>query len=184
MSSVRYKFQIPDTSKPLTGDVASFGPSGELIDFNPPVVTPEKIVGRTVEEVCTNVGTYGMGGPGFFGLRLGGEWLVVAIWDAASWIEADGRIVEDGFWDTNGRPRPWITDEGDELTARLVGQPITSFTLAERSLAVGVGGLTLLIAESPDGRPILEGNKQPRAFEEGDDLRRAVFLSPTTEIWV
>jgi len=125
-----------------------------------------------------------MGGPGFFGLRLGGEWLVVAIWGAASWIEADGRIVEDGFWDTNGRPRPWITGQGDELTGRLVGQPITSFALAERSLAVGVGGVTLSVAESAGGRPILEGNQQPRRFEDTDDLRRAVFLSPTAEIWV
>ena len=184
MSGLRYEYQIPDPSRPLPGEVPSFGPSCELTDFRPGTVTPELVVGRTIDEVCTHVGTYGMGGPGFFGLRLGSEWLVVAIWGAASWIEADGRIVEDGFWDTSGRHRPWITDEGDELTERLVSQSITSFAVAGRSLVIGVGGVTLTIAESPEHRPILQGNKQPRAFEAGDDLRRAVFLSPTAEIWV
>jgi hypothetical protein len=184
MSSLRYEFQIPDPAKPLRGDVPPCGPNCELVDFKPATPTPQMVVGRTVDEVCTCVGTYGMGGPGFFGLRLGDEWLVVAIWGAASWIEADGRIVEDDFWDTNGMPRPWITAQGDELTGRLVGQPVTSFRLDKRSLAVGVGGMTLSVAESPVGRPILEGNKQPRAFDEDDDLRRAVFLSPTAEVWV
>jgi hypothetical protein len=142
------------------------------------------VVGRTVDEICTHVGTYGMGGPGFFGLRLGDEWLVIAIWGAASWVQVDGRIVEDVFWDTNGWPRPWITNEGDELSRLLVGQHITSFELAEHSLTVGIGGRTLSISESPEGRPMLEGSKEPRSFEPGDDLRKAVFLSPTIEIWV
>ena len=184
MSSVRYEFRIPDLAKPLPGGGPSFGPSCELIDFTPPTLTSEMVVGRTVDEVGTHVGTYGMGGPGFFGLRLGGEWLVVAVWGAASWVEAEGRAVEDWFWDANGRPRPWITERGDELSGRLVGRPVASFTLGKRSLAVGVGGLTLSIAESSAGRPVLEGNGQPRSFEDADDLRRAVFLSPTAEVWV
>ena len=86
--------------------------------------------------------------------------------------------------DTNERPRPWITDEEDELTGVLIGQPITSFEVAKYSLTVGIGGLTLSISESPEGRPILEGNKQRRSFEPADDLRKAVFLSPTIQLWV
>jgi hypothetical protein len=66
----------------------------------------------------------------------------------------------------------------------LVGQFITSFEVGKHSLAVGIGGRTLSISQSPEGRPLLEGNKQPRSFEEADDLTRAVFLSPTAEIWV
>ncbi len=69
-----------------------------------------------------------------------------------------GRIVQDGFWDTNERPRPWITDDGDGLTGVLLGQAITSFELAKHSLTVGFCGLTLSIEEAPEGRPILEGS--------------------------
>lgn len=184
MSSLRYEFQIPDPSRPLPGDLPPWGPHCELIHFRPAPLTPERVVGRRVDEVCRHVGTYGMGGPGFFGLRLGDEWLVVAIWGADSWIEADGRIVANSHWDIQGTPRPWITRQGDELTGRLVGQSVTSLHLAKRSLAIGVGEVTLTVGESPAGRPIFPGNKQPRAFEDDDDLRRAVFLSPTAEIWV
>jgi hypothetical protein len=115
---------------------------------------------------------------------LGSEWLVIAIWGAAYWIEIDGRIVEDGYWKTNDRPRPWITDEGNELTGIVIGQSITSFALAKHTLTIGIGGLTLSIKEEPECRPILQGSKKPRSFESADDLRKAVFLSPTTELWI
>jgi len=184
MTSLRYKFKIPNPAQPLPGDVPRWCPKCELVDFKPPSLTADMVVGRTVDEICTHVGTYGMGGPGFFGLRLGGEWLVIAIWGADSWVQVDGRIVQDVFWDKNGWPRPWITEEGDELSGLLVGQPIASFEVAEHSLTMGIGGRTLSITESPESRPIREGNKKPRSFERSDDLRRAVFLSPTAEIWV
>ena len=184
MTSLRYEFKIPDPSRPLSGDVPPWGPTCELIDFQPAALAAEMVVGRSVDQICTHVGSYGMGGPGFFGLRLGDEWLVIAIWGAESWIEINGRIVQDGFWDTNERPRPWITDEEDELTEVLIGQPITAFEVAKYSLMFCIGELTLSIAESPEGRPILQGNKQRRSFEPADDLRKAVFLSPTIELWV
>lgn len=106
ITSLRYEFQIPDPTKPISGDLSPCGSEYELMDFKPQAVSAEMVVGRTVDEICLYVGTYGMGGPGFFGLRLGTEWLVVAIWGAASWILVDGRIVEDGFWEDNGWPRP------------------------------------------------------------------------------
>ncbi len=184
MSNLRHEFRIPDTARPIGGRRPAWGPFYELVDFHPETLTAERIVGRTVREICTYAGTYGMGGPGFLGLRLDDEWLIIAIWGADSWAQVDGRIVQDYFWDKNGWPRPWITDQGDELTGVLVGQPITSFEVAKHSLTVGIGRRTLSISESPEGRPILEGNKQPRSFEDADDLTRAVFLSPTTEIWI
>jgi hypothetical protein len=73
MTNLWYKFKIPDPSKPLPGDIPSWSPTCELVDFEPPPLTADMIVGRTVDEICTHIGTYGMGGPGFFGLRLGSE---------------------------------------------------------------------------------------------------------------
>jgi hypothetical protein len=126
-----------------------------------------------------------MGGPGFFGLRLGEEWLVVAIWGASEWIVADGVLIQDYFFADYGRPKPWITDEVDNLSPNLVGTKIESLELHQRSMRISFSnGMLLEIGEAAEGRPLLEGNKQPRAFLEDDDLRKAVFLSPTTEIWV
>lgn len=184
MSSVWYEFKIPDPSKPLPGNVPSWGPTCELVDFKPPALKASVVIGRTVDAICPYVGTYGMGGPGFFGLRLGDEWLVIAIWGAASWIQVDGRIVQDVSWDKDEWPRPWITEEGDELSRILLDQPISAFEVAQHSLAARIGERTLTITESPESRPIREGNKKPRSLSQFDDLRRAVFLSPTNEIWV
>lgn len=184
MSSLRYDFKIPDESKPLDGDCPPWGPFHELVDFSPPALTADQVVGRVVDEICTHVGTYGMGGSGFFGLRLGSEWLVVSIWGADSWIEIDGRIVQDCFWEEENMPRPWISDSGDELSGKLIGQQIESLQIDQHSLSIEIGGMNLNISNTPDRRPIHGGSKQPRTFEANDDLRKAVFLAPTAEIWV
>ncbi|MCA9101605.1 MAG: hypothetical protein KDA63_10660, partial [Planctomycetales bacterium] len=153
MSSLRYEFKIPDESKPLHGDTRPWGPFFELIDFKPETLNADQVVGRAVDEVCKNVGTYGMGGPGFFGLRLGDEWLVISIWGANSWIEINGRIVHDIFWNENGMQRPWISGEDDELSDRIRGQTISAFEVDRYSLRITIGDLLLTITEEPDGRP-------------------------------
>jgi hypothetical protein len=60
------------------------------------------------------------------------------------------------------------------------GKQMTGEVAVHEGAHPGPGSIT----ESPESRPILEGNKKPRSFERSDDLRRAVFLSPTAEIWV
>ena len=52
---------------------------------------------------------------------------------------------------------------------------------AEQNIAAA---LIRPIDADPATRPVFAGNKHPRAFAPDDDLRRAVFLSPTTELWV
>src|SRR5208337_1947994 len=142
----------------------------------------EQVVGRTVDEICKHVGTYGMGGPGFFGLRLGSEWLVNAIWGAGEWITAQGRCLADSFHQNYGRPSPWLSSDG-ELDTHMVGQKVRSIDVQRHSVRIVLENeFDLTIEESPDGRPLLEGVKKPRRFTDDDDLRRAVFLAPTIEI--
>jgi hypothetical protein len=121
MSQLLYEFKIPDESKPIDGETPPWGPFFDLVDFKPEPLSANQIVGRAVDEVCKDVGTYGMGGPGFFGLRLADEWLVISMWGADSWIQINGRIVHDVFWNENGMPRPWLSGDSDELTGRIVG---------------------------------------------------------------
>lgn len=184
MSSLRYEFKIPDPSKPLEGECPPWGPFYELVDFSPRVLTSDRVKGRCVDEVCTTIGTYGMGGPGFFGLRLGNEWLVFSIWGADSWIEIDGRIVQDCFWEEGNMPRPWISDSGDELSEKIIGQEVRNVSIDKHSLEIAIGDINLTISEEPNRRPLHGGSKEPRKFEVDEDLRNAVFLSPTKELWV
>lgn len=130
-----------------------------------------------------------MGGPGFFGLRLGAEWLVIAIRGAADWMSAKGRQVGDPFHKDYGRDRPWLADWDrkcpDQLSAHLVGQTLVSIVVERHSLTILFeNGFDLTIDKSYEQRPIFQGSREPRRFNADDDLRKAVFLAPTTEIWV
>lgn len=185
-SSLGSNFEIPDPSRPISEEERGlFGPSGHLIPFVPNALSAEQVTGRQVDEVLTLVGTNGMGGPGYFGLRLEDEWLVVAIWGAGEWIVADGILIQDLHFEKYGRPSPWITEESDNLRPKLVGSKITALELNQHFMRISFSnGMSLVIDESAEDRPILEGTKKQRKFLAEDDLRKAVFLSPTVEIWV
>jgi hypothetical protein len=184
-SSLILEYDIPDPNRPIAEkDRGMVGPSGELIPFEPAQIKAADVVGRRVDEIIPYLGTYGMGGPGFFGMRLGGEWLTIAIWGAGEWIKIDDLLVEDSFYDSYGRPKPWISENSDRLSPALVGSTIQAIEISQRSLLILFdNGLSVSIDESPDYRPIFEGTKKPRLFVAGDDLRQVVFLSPTAEIW-
>lgn len=186
MAQIILEFSIPDPNRPIPDEQRGpLGSNVELVPFIPSPVLPSQVVSRRVDQVSVHVGTYGMGGPGFFGLRLGKEWLVVSLWSAGEWILVDDRLVEDWHAEAYGRPLPWIHAGGDELTHRLVGSTVTAHCVLPHSMEIRFSnGAVLVIDENPQRRPILEGNKRPRTFSSDDDLRKAVFLSPTSELWV
>ncbi len=186
MTTCIYKFEIPDLSRPIP-NATEMSPSGELVPFHPALLDPERVIGRRIEEVTTRAGVYGMGGPGFFALRLGAEWLVVALWSAASWMRYHDRLIEDMFHDTADRPRPWISEGagGDRLSPAIIGQSINGIDIGRDYMKLRLsGGFDLAIDADPSARPVFGGNRQPRTFTPDDDLSRAVFLSPTVELWI
>lgn len=185
VQKIFYEFEIPDPSQPGYQDASPPGPSGPLVAFRPPALDPMEVVGRVVDAVNPYIGTYGMGGPGFFGIRLGKDWLTVAVWGAAAWMTAKGRLVEDLFYEEHGRERPWIVDGSKDLSSQIVGQSLESIGIRRHSLKIVFANqFDLSIEETADRRPVFEGNGEPRAFADSEDLRRGVFLSPTAEIWV
>ena len=58
----------------------------------------ERLKNSRIVDVSTCCGTYGMGGPGFFGLKLQGEygtrWLTCCIWSAGEYILFDDKVLE------------------------------------------------------------------------------------------
>src|SRR5262244_1207147 len=167
MAHCCYDYEIPDRNQPIPANERGLGPSGRLQLFAPPPISAEQVIGRTVDEICPRVGTYGTGGPGFFGLRLGSEWLVIAVSGAGEWMVSQGRCVEDSFHDNYGRPRPWIADwladESDERSDQLVGQRIRSIDVRHHSLRIVFENeVDLTIEETSDHRPLFEGTHEPR----------------------
>ena len=72
-------------------DVLLFGRPEYLADKSP--------IGRKIVGFCTHLGTYGMGGPGFFGLLLDtDEYLVYTAWHAGYSTLLDNRAVEIYPW--------------------------------------------------------------------------------------
>ncbi len=79
--------------KPNSGEIIMLGVPLNIEQFG-----AEKFSGSRVADVCTYCGTYGMGGPGFFGLKLQGDygtrWLTYCIWSAGEHILFDDVVLE------------------------------------------------------------------------------------------
>ncbi|MEP2716203.1 hypothetical protein [Pseudophaeobacter sp.] len=184
-SSLRYELKIPDSTRPFGPEIATgLGPKHELIPLVPVPLTLDILAGKPVEEISTELGSYGMGGEGFFGLRLGQDWFVIALSGAAAWLRFDGVLIEGWFCEEHGRPKPWIDDEGDRLSPQILGAQIVRLDVQPHSLHLGFDNGSELSLDATLDLPVFEGRKAPRRFLEEDDLNHALFLAPTREIWV
>ena len=176
---------IPDLKKPLSEEQrGAFGSTHELVPFTPQAVQCEDVVGRCIDEVRLNVGTYGMGGLGYWGMRLGEEWLIIALFGASDWLLIDGVDVET-IADQGGRTVNGVSEQvTDTVSERLRGKIIADFDIQQNALELVLEDGTLLAIDAdPETRPRFAGTGQLRAFTDEDDLRKVVFLSPTAEIW-
>ncbi len=128
------------------------------------------MVGRLVVDVTPYFGTYGMGGPGFFALGLGDDWLVVSLWGAGDWLRLEERLLSE--------------IAPDELASLLVGSTITALNVDRVSMNLGFdNGTTLIIDDDSSTRAPWPGTGKPRAMAPDEDLRDGVFLCPTAELW-
>jgi hypothetical protein len=185
ISHVSYKLQIPDMSRPVPDELkGGLGSNFELQPLPHKTLAAEDLVGRRVTAVSTLLGTYGMGGHGFFGLQFDAEWFVVPIHGAGNWITVQNRLVEDDFSEDYDRELPWTRDERDDLSPILIGSEISNYKIGRHALSITfVEGHILKIDENPATRPIFQGSRELRSFLAEDDLRKAVCLSPSDEIW-
>lgn len=179
-----YKYEIPDPKRAVKTKMG-MGPSGRLIPFKPEPLDTSLLIGREIVGWTPHAGTYGMGGPGFVGFDLSGEWLIIAIWGAADWIRFDGRLLGDIFAAKRGRPMGWDAEPEAARRTLFSGHHFVMFNVERNSLSAALeDGRKLTISQDPSDRPLLEGNGNRREVGPKDDLRRVVFLAPTTEIWV
>lgn len=182
----QFSFQVPGAERPYpTRDHPHPGPSGPLVAFVPAPLDPAAVVGKTIDAWTPYAGTYGMGGPGFLGLRVGDGWLVVAIWGAPSWFRLDGRLLEDNFWDKHNRQRPWLSEFKPGCDDLFVGRQVMGLSVERTSMTLTLdGGGVLNLSPDPQDRPPFEGNGGDREIGPTDDLRSVVFMAPTAELWI
>ncbi|MBE6876409.1 MAG: hypothetical protein E7496_06760 [Ruminococcus sp.] len=117
----------------------------------------EKLIGSKILDYNLYFGTYGMGGAGFFGLKLEGafgiRWLVYCIWSAGEHILLDNRIIE-CHPDFLEKYHPWIIwgnnrhEEYEktcqELKKALSGLEILNVDLQEHALKFQLSGNHIL----------------------------------------
>ena len=181
-----FKFEIPDLDHPYPEEeVSPMGPSGPLSPFEPEPVDVAQVIGREIDKWTPYAGTYGMGGPGFMGFRFESEWLIIAIWGAGNWLDLDGRLITDMFWQKHHRTKPWEADPNSDFDSLFVGRKFTSLEIARDSLAASFDdGRALTLSSDSAARPLFEGNGEARSVGPEDDLRRTIFMAPTSELWI
>lgn len=132
-------------------------------------------------------GTYGMGGPGFFGLHLEAtddypaEWLMLCLWGACDWLTINGRWLScgDGQRDQQ-RPMTssYTDDKWDEFGPLVLNGYIAEFLVGKDTTRLQVTGnpdTIIRLDQDPSLRPILQGSKEPRIVLPTDDLRKGAW---------
>ena len=127
----------------------------------------EKLIGCPVYDMSPYLGTYGMGGPGFFGIGFdcGGVKmrLVFCIWSAAEHMLLDDRVIQ-CYPDFAEKYRPW-TDPYDQAGSleRLKDSVFGNAIIRDIKLSAHSFGLTL---EKDGEKHILFTEKYSERFPE------------------
>jgi hypothetical protein len=136
----------------------------------------DELLNARILDVSTHLGTYGMGGPGFFGIlceaRPDPVWLNVALWGAESYVLLDGRVIG-CHSDYYPQYHPWTEKSHDELFRVFKNAVITAIDLTVRDCALRFVSADRMkhecvICRFSDKLPP-QGNGEPRkpAFEDG-----------------
>jgi hypothetical protein len=145
-----------------------------------------RCLGRKVLKWNAMLGSYGMGGPGFFGMRLEKsqefpeEWFTLTVWGAGDWLLVNGRWVTSHprYYDIQ-KPLYLAVDGRyqDGVAPLLVGAVIESVQLEPTQIVLtlmkGIEKTTVTLPKNTDLLPKLAGIDQPRAWKPGEDVRDA-----------
>ncbi|WP_379163188.1 hypothetical protein [Paenibacillus sp. sgz5001063] len=160
------------------GETVLLGKPATLLD-----IEPDSLVGKTILDFSSHLGSYGMGGPGFFGLLMerdgAREYLVYTVWASGEYITIDDRVIECHI-NYNEAYHPWISqwagesekNQWDDLSGILKGSVITGVSLTEDELRIEItsnaAAHSITFNKYKDTLPP-HGNGEPRkpAFAEG-----------------
>ena len=152
--------------------------------------TSETVIGRKVVEWSTHCGTYGMGGPGFFGLRFDNdEWLILQLWGSEGWLHINHRVLSansdvKGFNEAFDPvfPRDQCFKDhsvNDKALDDILNLPdvITEFEFSGNSGYLMLGETRISIEEDYTKRSYYCGISKPHIFPDDEDLKDAWIIS-------
>lgn len=164
--------------------------SSRLIEIEDNEITcladPERVIERKVLQWSPYCGTYGDGGPGFFGILLEKqgeypqEWLILRLWGADNWLEMDGRMIETPPNDAVNEPLYVNTlgkEKRDEVTPRLVNKEIVGFEVEDKSMVLKIGDSEIRINENSTMQ-LSYANGEQRRLGVNDSLKDAWVIAP------
>ena len=153
-------------------------------------VDTSALIGATVVRTSGNLGSYGMGGPGFVGVQLatrrhGRTWIVCTLWGAGSWLTLDGSLVSEGYFEDERRERaatrsfrPLSDLLGAELTHLRSDRDGATLDFSTRS-----GPVKLELRRDTAHLPPYRSG-EARAIADDADLRDALVLSRRAYLWL
>lgn len=150
----------------------------------------ERIVGRRIQEYCNHLGSYGMGGPGFAGFRLGEteflpeEWLVLTLWGADGWLLLDGRWVA-AHPNQYDNQRPLMSEfdpTWDDFTPQVLGAVIANAQVGDEETVIELyrdcgRRLRLEVPSDPSRLSLYGGSLEPRTWSPTESHLDAWLLS-------
>ncbi|MCP4419653.1 MAG: hypothetical protein GY805_23835 [Chloroflexi bacterium] len=182
-------FQRPRNPMHYFGKAMSIAVKNNSIPRTLRGVGKRRVVGRKIIEWSAYLGSYGMGGCGFFGLKLektkqyATEWFVLLLWSAAQWLLFDGKWVE-AHPNQYHIQKPLFSSfperKWDYLTDKLVGAAITDLLVNANSMKCGLensGEKYLLELPENVTRLPLHGSLEPRQWFKQDNLLDAWIVT-------
>jgi hypothetical protein len=157
-------------------------------------VGSEAIVGARVTKIDQIVGSYGMGSPGFLGIKLKPArrsqkfWIVITLWNAATWAKVNDALLVEGYPFEDEQRQ--LEHQGYSFTSfrELVDGTVARCDLNQDTFVLTVhkdgGDRTFEIDARSGNLPLLRGNGEPRRLADDQSLLDAVVISRRANLWL
>jgi hypothetical protein len=157
-----------------------------------------RILGREIIGWHHSLGSYGMGGPGFFGLHFAptdsfpDEWLVLTLWAADNWLLFDGHWVA-AHPNQYHVQHPLVSyfggdEEWDELSDKLIHATIIDAEIRQNASRIDFekGGVphVLEIPEDTGLLPLHGGSLAPHQWKPDESQLDAWIISESGELLI
>lgn len=142
-------------------------------------------IGQCVRSICPYLGSYGMGGPGFLGLRFATGKIVYSLWAADGWLTLDRKLIQDSLF-----PNERMQYDPAHLVSinTLNGAMLESIECGPETYALvfSKDGQQFQLSLRRDGRglPVWRGNGRPKVFAADERLENAIIISRIGRLWL
>ena len=142
-------------------------------------------VGQSVRRIDTCLGSYGMGGPGFFGLQFRNGWIIYRLWDAVGWLTLNGKLIEESLFPDEREP---LGKEKLVSANQLEGAILYAVECGNEQydLTFTANNASFRLSLRRDGLavPHWRENDRPKVFADNESLEDAIVLSRTGRLWL